>query len=165
MLCDLGSGVYTRQYFSKERYDILECSSRGHSVPIIDGKYQLFGKQYASKNVAYTDGIFSTDISGAYALDELKSLKRSFSFTDSTVTLTDEFDYCGDGIITERIVTLKAPTVTSDGEIAVDGVLLKYDPSVCTVSVSAEGRLCGDECYFIDFTLNKGITRFSCTFG
>lgn len=162
VLCDLGAGVYTRQYFSKERYDILECSSRGHSVPIIDGKYQLFGGQYASKDVSCSDGVFSADISGAYALDELRSLKRSFSFTDSTVTLTDEFEYCGDGIITERFVTLQKPTVTSEGEVAVDGAVLKYDPSSCTVSISSEKRICGDECYFIDLVLKKGTALFTC---
>lgn len=162
---DLGSGVYTRQYFSKERYGILECSSRGHSVPIIDGKYQLFGKQYASKDVSYSDGVFSADISGAYALDELKSLKRSFTFTDQTVTLTDEFDYTGNGAITERLVTLAMPEMTEEGEITVDGVRLNYDPSVCTCEISSEKRLCGDVCYFIDFTLNKGVTRFTCTVG
>lgn len=162
---DLGSGVYTRQYFSKERYGILECSSRGHSVPIIGGKYQLFGKQYASREIKYENGVFSADISGAYALDELKALKRSFSFTDSTVTLTDKFDYTGDGEITERLVTLVMPEIIEDGVITVDGVRLTYDPSVCTCRISSERRLCGDVCYFIDLTLNKGERSFGCTIG
>jgi hypothetical protein len=34
---DPGGGDYTRQYFSEERYTILEPSARGHSLPIING--------------------------------------------------------------------------------------------------------------------------------
>ena len=46
------------------------------------------------------------DISAAYQTEELQSFKRSFSFTDSSVTMTDKIAYSGDDVITERFVTL-----------------------------------------------------------
>ena len=44
---DPGTGEYTRQYFSNERYTVLEPSSRAHSVPIINGSYQICKKEKA----------------------------------------------------------------------------------------------------------------------
>jgi len=167
ILTDLGAGVYTRQYFSKERYTILECMSRGHSVPIVGDKYQVNGKQYASKNTKYENGVFSTDIVGAYPDCTLSSLVRSFSFTDTSVTLRDKFVYgCDEDStpdITERIVTLAEPSVNSEGCVAVDMATVKYDPDLCSVNISYEKRLCGDTCYFIDFAIKRGATEFTCT--
>ena len=34
IISDLGAGEYTKAYFGPERYSVLCCSSRGHSVPI-----------------------------------------------------------------------------------------------------------------------------------
>ena len=64
--------MYTRQYFGKERYTILECSSRSHSVPLIGGCEQVVSgtghlqalqetEQYVggaahTRDVTYADG-------------------------------------------------------------------------------------------------------------
>ena len=46
ILSDIGGGIYTRQYFSRDtRYGILECSGLGHSVPIIGDETQKFGSE------------------------------------------------------------------------------------------------------------------------
>ena len=42
-LTDLGAGEYTRDYFNENRYTVLCTDTRGHSVPILDGKGQLSG--------------------------------------------------------------------------------------------------------------------------
>jgi hypothetical protein len=161
VLSDLGPGVYTRQYFSKERYDILECSSRGHSVPIIDGKHQKFGERYAAKEARYENGVFSADISGAYALEELVSLRRSFSFSESRVCMRDHFVYHGNGEIIERFITLKKPELMGEGEITVDGATLSFNADSCTVSISEEKRLNGEYCYLMDFKLKSGVRVFA----
>ena len=49
LFTDLGSGEYTRDYFGEKRYDILCNHSFGHSVPIIDGKGQCAGREYACR--------------------------------------------------------------------------------------------------------------------
>lgn len=162
VLMDLGSGIYTRQYFAKDtRYEIVECSSRGHSVPIVDGKVQFFGKAAAATNTAYENGVFSTDIAGAYQCDGLESIKRSFSFTADTVTLTDDFVYSGAGEIVDRIVTLFEPNIDGD-TITVEDVTIKFDPALCDVSVSTEIRERKDTCYLINFTLKPGVKTFTC---
>jgi len=162
LLTDPGAGVYTRQYFSKERYGILECSSRGHSVPIIGGANQLYGKQYCASDVRYDGCTFSADISGAYACEGLRSLTRSFSFTDDEVTLCDRFDYSGEGVIVERIVTLYEPRLSGEGTVTVEDATISYDPAVCVARISSEARLMGGVCYFIDFELRCGVSEFVC---
>ena len=162
VLMDMGTGVYTRQYFGSERYTILDCSSRGHSVPIINGQYQLDGEKYAARETKYENGDFSTDIAGAYECEGLESIKRSFSFTDSSVKMKDVFVYTGGGEITERITTPFAPEVCENGMIKVAEVSLVYDPSVCSLNISSEKRQNGERCFFIDLTLADGVREFKC---
>jgi hypothetical protein len=45
MIADMGAMEYTAKCFSSERYTLLQNSSRGHSVPIIDGKEQGSGRR------------------------------------------------------------------------------------------------------------------------
>jgi len=40
---DVGRGRYTKAYFGPERYQHFVNSSRGHSVPIVNGCEQLAG--------------------------------------------------------------------------------------------------------------------------
>ncbi|MBQ9116897.1 MAG: heparinase II/III family protein, partial [Clostridia bacterium] len=162
ILMDLGSGVYTRQYFAEDtRYTFLESSSRGHSVPIIGGCYQGTGGKYKATEPKFENGVFSLDIAKAYPCEGLSSVKRSFSFTDTSVTLTDVFEYSGEGEITERIVTLLKPELTEPGKIKIDCATLTFDPSACECTVTEEKRERGDICYLIDFTVKDG--EFTCT--
>jgi hypothetical protein len=161
VLMDLGAGIYSRQYFSGERYNILEPSSRGHSVPIIDGVYQFAGRDATSVGTKFENGVFSTDIAGAYKCEGLESIKRSFSFTGDTVTLTDDFVYSGAGEIVDRIVTLFEPKI--DGNtVTVEDVTVTFDPAICDVSIDTEIRERKDTCYFIDFKLKPGVRTFTC---
>ena len=50
IISDLGAGEYTKKYFGPERYEILCNSSRGHSVPVIEGKYQCAGREYGAES-------------------------------------------------------------------------------------------------------------------
>ncbi len=43
LLCDLGAGLYTKAYFSPGRESIINISSSGHSVPVINGTMQQSG--------------------------------------------------------------------------------------------------------------------------
>ncbi len=153
VITDLGPGPYTRQYFASERYTILECSSRGHNVPMINGAYQKTGKEYASKDTKLENGVFSTDIAGAYGIAELRSIKRSFSFTDDAVTLTDKVDYIGTGSVVERLIVNIEPKVEGN-TIIIDDVTVTFDPAQCDLVINSEPRTNGSEiCYELDFTL------------
>lgn len=161
---DPGGGQYTRQYFAADtRYTLVECSSRGHSVPMVNGVCQSFGKQFKASDAKYEDGVFSLDLVGAYECEGLASVKRSFAFAEDTVTLTDKFDYEGEGKIVERLVTRYAPEKVADGEIKVDCGGVKYDPSVCSIEISSEPLSKGGSVYFIDFILNGGVKEIAVT--
>ena len=164
VLVDLGSGPYSQQYFHKDtRYGHIECSSRGHSVPIVGGVLQSPGAEFGSKDVSFKDGIFSMDIAGAYACEGLNSIRRSFSFTEDSVTMTDTFDYSGSGAIVDRIATLIAPVIDENaGKVIVSDTEIAYDPAKCGVIVLNEQTTSGAPLYFIDFTLKNGSKEFVC---
>jgi len=81
LLTDLGAGEYTREYFAEGRYHILCNHSFGHSVPIINGKGQNPGKEYAC-DFFKTDGNGRTIVSfhRAYEKNSIKKLIRDFTF-------------------------------------------------------------------------------------
>ena len=165
VLTDMGAGQYTRQYFARDtRYGIIQCSSRGHSVPIVGGEHQKFGKDYKATDSKYENGVFSTDIAPAYGLDSLKSLIRSFEWTEDAVILRDSFKYEGDGALTERFVTLMPPIVIEDGRIDMRGGVMTYDPEKYTLAFSKEPRTEDKFAYFTDLTLKDGVTEFTATF-
>lgn len=162
VLMDLGPGAYTKQYFSGERYKTFQACSRGHSVPIIGGQYQTNGISYRAKDVRYENGVFSMDIAKAYPIEDLKSLKRSFTPMEKGVSLTDVFDYIGEGVITERFVTLHEPRAL-DGYIEIVDARLYYDKAVAEPYITEEVLSSGTICYLINFDLPSGTTTFQMT--
>ena len=159
---DLGSGIYTRQYFDgNSRYSFLECSSRGHSVPIVDGVCQSPGGGFAARRTEYGDGYFSLDIAGAYECKGLGGIVREFKMDDASVTVTDTFDYSGEGEIVDRIVTRYEPKVISEREIAVGNGRLTVDPLTCRISINQEPDSRNNIVWFIDLTLKEGVRQTS----
>lgn len=84
ILCDLGAGVYTKAYFSDQRDEIVNISSRYHSVPIINGQVQHSGTQAASivLNVQHEpcSSSIALDLTAAYEVDGLQSYIRSLDW-------------------------------------------------------------------------------------
>jgi hypothetical protein len=166
-LCDIGGGEYTRQYFGPERYTILCNSSRGHSVPIIDGEYQSHGSEAAARELTYDGAVFSLDIAGAYSnLGEGEKIYRSFALGDSSVTLTDKFLFNKERGVTERFITRFEPDISVSGTVKVEEATLKYDGERWSVSVeklplSAEGKFC----YAIDLAPRGELCDFVCEIG
>ena len=159
---DPGGGVYTRQYFSADtRYLCVECSSRGHSVPIIGGEVQKFGKQYAASDAKYEDGVFSLEMAGAYAVEGINSVKRSFAMSEDSVTVTDSFD-CGDMSIIDRVVTRIEPAV-SEGCVRAGAGELTFDPELCSVTVGSELDSRSNTIWFIDLVPINGAKTVSYT--
>ena len=164
MICDLGSGLYTRQYFSSERYTILECASFGHGVPLIGGEAQSVGADYKASDVEWREGEFSFDMAGAYKVEGLKSLRRSFVCAQDSVKLTDTYEYEGEGELVERFVSLEEPSLKEAGVLLIDEAELRFDPDVCTIKVTHTSGTSGGnkDVYLIDFALNQGVRSFSC---
>ena len=162
MITDLGPGAYTRQYFHAERYTIVEASARSHNVPIINGVLQSFGSEYKATNVSGNGNTFCCDISAAYKVNGLNKLKRTFSCYDTEVTVCDEIDYVGEGIVTERFVSSFEPVITND-YVEIGSAKLYYDSSICIPYVTTEviTRRAGELCYMINFDLPQGTNKFS----
>ncbi|SDZ56012.1 Heparinase II/III-like protein [Evansella caseinilytica] len=115
-LCDIGSGLYSRDYFGEKRYTFLCTSSGGHSVPIIHQREQLPGKQrFATVEAAMTEAetdVFVLDMTNAYEAPGLRRLIRTFTWKKSThprLTLKDSFDFSAglssEAAVVERFIT------------------------------------------------------------
>lgn len=158
LLCDLGSGLYTRQYFGPERYTILECSSLGHSVPVVNGVAQGAGAKFTSTDARYENGVLSMEMAKAYPVAEIESLKRSFTVKENGVVLRDEF--VGEASIVERLVTLAEPVVEK-GVIKLKGATVTFNPEYeVKVTVTEGTAKINKVVYLIDFILPAGATAW-----
>ncbi len=131
MLTDLGAGEYTKQYFSDGRYDILCNNSFGHNVPLIDGKGQKEGKEFACDEFCFDGkGKFEMSIGKAYGSNKLKSLERKLSYDGEKETLLIEDIFESDGcLIEENLVTQQDVTVSENG------VLIRSDEHTCRITI------------------------------
>ena len=165
IITDPGSGAYSKQYFRPEtRYEMIECSSLGHSTPYFGDICQKYGKEYKACDVKFENGVFSFDFAGAYGDENVKKIERSFSFTDETVTLTDKFDYSGNAPITERMISNFKPEI-KDGEVIIDDLVLKYSSDeIAEVNVSEATTSKNFLLYLIDFVLQDGKNKATFTF-
>lgn len=160
IFCDLGAGLYTRQYFRSEtRYSIFCNSSLSHSVPIVNGKPQQYGDEY-NGTISVDDSKITVDFAKAYGQESFSKLTRTVLCEDGIVALTDEFaDYES---LTERFVTLHNPEVFKD-YVVVQGVILRFDPEITTLSIKEESHLphnaslSAQTVYCIDFELKPGL--------
>lgn len=151
LLCDLGSASYTRDYFSDKRYTYINCSSLGHSVPIVDGHEQQAGINFAAKNVAFQKEkdrcVQQMDISGAYGLESLISLLRKVSYDKGIITLCDQATFANDGArhcITERLITTVNPQLLSDGSVNIGGYLKLSSALTPKLGVESYRVRCGN---------------------
>ncbi len=165
---DLGSGEYTRQYFSKDgRYTYLVNSSRGHSVPIIDGVLQCAGKAFAGAVKTASDDTFSVEIAGAYALPNLQSLVRTFQFDNKRVALTDHYAFdTAPKTVVERLVSTYQPVRTETG-LSVGCAHILFDAQELDCSISSEQYKMHNgsdkTAYLIDFAVKQPSAEFDVT--
>lgn len=142
IIVDVGGGEYSATYFNNEtRYGYFCCSSMGHSVPIINGKYQSAGKQYRSKNTTVSENGLTADISGAYDAPELEALVRRISFDrdSGTTVIKDSYKFSEAPVsVTERFTTSLRPEISENEAIIGFGdgkMTLSFDGSALSASV------------------------------
>ncbi len=138
---DLGSGLYTRQYFGPERYsdEILCCGSQGHSLPMVGGARQKPGAEFRASGVRLerapgdAEIVFSGDIAPAYGLPALRSLRRTFRIrpAEGAVAVEDAFDYEG-GLpaSVERFVGYERPEIEGPGKARFGAFEVRFDPAL-----------------------------------
>lgn len=137
-LADFGAGQYTRQYFQpKHRYQLINCGSHGHSVPIVDGCLQQTGRQYHVAVLKYEaceeDVTYRLDLTKAYDCSHLDRLERHFHWRRAKnasfeLILTDVASFSKQPeSFTEVFCTKTAPELISPGIVRIGGVTLYYD--------------------------------------
>lgn len=135
-LADLGSGLYSADYFGEQRYEIPCNASFGHSVPIINGRYQSSGAQHHAAvthlQLGERTNELELELASAYDDVHLQSLRRCFKWHKTLKTekpyleLTDK--YCFTAIpeqVTERFICAVKPQLV-DGHV----VLSRDDLSI-----------------------------------
>ncbi len=117
LLADIGAMEYTKANFAPEtRYSLLQNSSLGHSVPIIDGEGQRYGKEYHGTVLVVSEQEFTMEIQDAYDTD-IRKITRSFQMCDNGIIMCDIFDddKLAEHCITERFVSVVKPELTEAG--------------------------------------------------
>ncbi len=88
---DAGNMVYTAKTFSDRRYELWNCRSMYHNVPIIGGYEQCNGREFAARDVRDTVNGMSLDMAAAYPkVAGLQSCQRTMALDDGSFTVRDE---------------------------------------------------------------------------
>ncbi len=134
---DPGTGEYTRQYFSDERYTLIACSGRGHNMPIINGECQV-ANNVKSTVFVEKENEYAFSMENGYKIDTLTFLKRHVVCLEDRVKITDTYEFSETpSSISERFVSLSPLELTSGG-IKCGESLLVFDTEKADVEFSSE---------------------------
>jgi hypothetical protein len=135
---DLGSGLYSKDYFSEKRYSFFCNGSQGHSVPIVNHQFQKAGAAKSADILHVSIGeevdIFEMDIANAYEVESLQGLRRRFTWAKTNkpkLILEDVYSFAEqpDSIVERFITPVVVITKTDDGVIleGKNKVRISYD--------------------------------------
>jgi hypothetical protein len=124
VLTDPGAPLYNKQTFREGRYDILWCRSKGHSVPIINGREQKAGRQYIgelSVQGLNEPGIKRAviDMSRAYPQGTVKALirKLELDYGSNTLIIEDAYTFSQrPDSVDDAFVTFEKATAIRNGK-------------------------------------------------
>ena len=135
--CDPGGGEYTKDYFGPNRYSVFITSGRAHSVPVINGEYQTFGKREGRVEI-FEDNRFKFSMKGGYEIDTLTALTRDFECLEDRVILTDTYELSlTPTSVRERFVSL-LPIEQRDGHLVCGDSTLYFDKDLFEVEFYSE---------------------------
>lgn len=170
MLQDLGSGLYTKDYFNENRYTYLCNSSKGHSVPIINHSYQEAGKaSYARLVTVDSDrkrDLFELDMTKAYRDTSLLNVSRKFTWIKTEfpkLIVEDIFKFSEEPkSIIERFILPNVSVERFDGGISIKGescIHIYFDSNYYEVSIQRDSFVNhfnkGEEVLLLDLSLKK----------
>lgn len=125
---ELGAPEYVRDYFREDkRYEFLAASSLGHSVPVINGAVQKWGKEhYAEFLKLEEDGAkvcYEMKLEKAYACEELKEFQRQFlwNYEIGELQINDSFKFNKtDNEIKETLIMGFEPKLIEAGKAVIE---------------------------------------------
>ncbi|OXT06724.1 heparinase [Thermoanaerobacterium thermosaccharolyticum] len=139
---DIGAPEYVKEYFRNEtRYKFLAASSFGHSVPVINGSLQCYGKKFYTKVKEFKEDnpkiCFTLNLKNAYSCKELIDYERKFiwNFKELILEIFDNFKFSkNNNEIEEIFITNIKPQSVNDGELLISSssglVNLLYDKNI-----------------------------------
>ncbi|MEX1028515.1 MAG: heparinase II/III family protein [Paenibacillaceae bacterium] len=130
LLIDLGHGLYTKEYFREGRYEILNNSSAGHSVPIINGAEQATGEEYRATWLQLCElangSEYRLDLSHAYPKSAgVHRYIRTYQWTTTASTcqlrLEDRFHFHHSSthpyLVEERFISQLRPIISDEATV------------------------------------------------
>lgn len=170
LFVDIGSPEYVKEYFMNEtRYAFLTASSLGHSVPVINGKPQSYGREYCSKLVEASEiaskVYFKLDLTRAYPCTELVQFHREFvwDYENAVLKLTDKFEFDQlENKVQEVFITKRRPEISEAGKLTIHG-----QNSSAELLFPSELECFIEECTYSDHSGDKKViyrTSFSLNF-
>ena len=142
VLCDVGTGVYSRKNFSPQRYEIPWVRSLTHNLPLVNGFEEKNGAEYAADLFEAEEGKVKISFAGAYPEDAaINSLIRTCALTSSGLSYTDEYKFYGkENKVTEALVTTLSPRIVGDRVILDERYSVSANGSVPKIEfISFEG--------------------------
>ncbi|MFH1497836.1 MAG: heparinase II/III family protein [Verrucomicrobiota bacterium] len=123
-IVEIGAPEYTRAFFSDgTRYLDLAARSLGHSVPLVNGREQPPGREFAADVLATNLGDdrveFTVDLTQCYPADaRCKKLVRAWAFEKSAgrITVSDTFELDEPGAVESMLIC--SDPVTREGAAA-----------------------------------------------
>ena len=169
LLADFGRASYSKAYSRPEtRYSFICNCSRGHSVPIVDGCYQMPGREHECTRFTldYVNETYNItiDIKNAYDLPHLKSLVRNISFANDGSLLVSDTCTADKPIAFKSRFVSYFPIKMEEGKVLISGekvtVQLEYDMNKADVSFSEDSMQAHEDgdangiipVYMVDFS-------------
>ncbi len=113
---DAGNMTYTAKTFSDARYELWNCRSAYHNVPLLAGMEQAPGRAYAARAVRCLPNGLALDMAGAYpAACGAVSALRTMQAEENAVTVTDEVTFAEDKPVIWVLLLREKPEKTAEG--------------------------------------------------
>jgi len=126
VIIDIGVGIYTALTFSKRRYELFNCRSAYHNVPLINGSEQHDGKQYKAKDAQCTrdrkGDALTLDLADTYPAEaKVKRWMRTVRLhANKGVTVTEDYELLDNEQSSEIVlVSCGETTLEKQGRIAI----------------------------------------------
>lgn len=156
-ICDSGRAAYQAVTFGENRYQLWQCRSMYHNLPIINGceeQAKPYSKEFSAENVVYeVDGScvkFALDINNCYInKEDINKWRRSFVFDrdKGEIAVTEDYDLKKCESIVLTYLSAAPFTVEADGILmtAKNGETLKMYMDTSLFDIETEDILIDDE--------------------
>lgn len=163
-IADIGVGEYTKQYFSvPNRYEIFTCSSLSHSVPIVDGNAQMWGKEYCGEILQQDEQSVTIELKNAY-LNAPKKLQVAYKTEKDGVYVDYQYQGLKEKIVF-RFISVILPCI-KEGRVWIKDmeIICNLNVSPCIIKYDYKKYLGLDgTAYAIDYEIenaSEGIAQF-----